>query len=104
MPVCFPQQAHFTQSMIHNLPQLSLDFPQGKHKFLPVTIKTSRKSTNRLTAIIQEDKGAVATSQLSFFENVCAYFDKAAAFTQHPKGLLDQIKECNSVYALQFPI
>ena len=57
-----------------------------------------------MTAIIQEDKGAVATSQLSFFENVCAYFDKAAAFTQHPKGLLDQIKECNSVYAFKFPI
>lgn len=41
---------------------------------------------------------------LSFFENVSLNFDKAAAFTQHPKGLLDQIKACNSVYHFQFPI
>jgi glutamate dehydrogenase (NAD(P)+) len=40
---------------------------------------------------------------LSFFENVSLNFDKAAAFTQHPKGLLDLIKACNSVYAFQFP-
>lgn len=41
---------------------------------------------------------------LSFFDNVSLNFDKAAAFTQHPKGLLDQIKACNSVYHFQFPI
>ncbi len=45
-----------------------------------------------------------STSHLSFFENVSLNFDKAAAFTQHPKGLLDQIKACNSVYHFQFPI
>jgi len=45
-----------------------------------------------------------AAAQLSFFENVCTYFDKAAAFTQHPRGLLDQIKVCNCVYAFKFPI
>ncbi len=45
-----------------------------------------------------------APGQLSFFDNVCAYFDKAAAFTSHPKGLLEQIKACNCVYAFKFPI
>src|SRR3712207_8238596 len=40
----------------------------------------------------------------SFFDNVSLYFDRAAAFTQHPKGLLDQIKACNSVYSFQFPV
>jgi glutamate dehydrogenase/leucine dehydrogenase len=40
----------------------------------------------------------------SFFENVSLYFDHAASFTQHPKGLLDQIKVCNSVYSFQFPV
>lgn len=44
-----------------------------------------------------------AKKQLSFFENVSANFDKAAAFTKHPKGLLEIIKACNSVYAFQFP-
>ncbi len=39
-----------------------------------------------------------------FFDNVSKYFDRAAAFTQHPAGLLEQIKVCNSVYSFQFPI
>lgn len=39
----------------------------------------------------------------SFFENVESYFDKAAALTSYPKGLLDQIKVCNSVYQMRFP-
>ncbi|HEX8650878.1 MAG TPA: Glu/Leu/Phe/Val dehydrogenase [Pyrinomonadaceae bacterium] len=40
----------------------------------------------------------------SFFDNVSLYFDHAASFTQHPKGLLDQIRVCNSVYSFQFPV
>lgn len=40
----------------------------------------------------------------SFFDNVSRYFDRAAAFTEHPQGLLEQIKVCNSVYSFQFPI
>jgi hypothetical protein len=35
------------------------------------------------------------TKNLSFFETVLAFFDKAAAFTPHPPGLLEQIKYCN---------
>jgi hypothetical protein len=31
-------------------------------------------------------------AQSGFFDNVSVYFDEAASFTQHPKGLLDQIK------------
>ena len=42
--------------------------------------------------------------QRSFFDNVSLYFDHAASFTQHPKGLLDQIKVCNSVYSFKFPV
>lgn len=44
------------------------------------------------------------TRELSFFENVLVTFDRAAAFTRHPQGLLDIIKACNSVYAFEFPI
>src|SRR2546429_1760416 len=47
---------------------------------------------------------APAQSGPGFFETVNIYFDKAAALTDYPQGLLDQIKVCNSVYASQFPI
>src|ERR1700675_184165 len=40
----------------------------------------------------------------SFFDTVNIYFEKAAALTAYPRGLLDQIKVCNSVYAFQFPL
>ncbi len=39
----------------------------------------------------------------SLLENVSSYFDEAARLTNHPDGLLAQIKACNSVYAIQFP-
>jgi glutamate dehydrogenase (NAD(P)+) len=39
-----------------------------------------------------------------FFDNVSFYFDLAASFTDHPKGLLEQIKACNGVYSFQFPV
>ena len=45
-----------------------------------------------------------AKREESFFEDVLRYFDRAAVFTKHPKGLLDQIKYCNSVYRMKFPV
>jgi len=44
------------------------------------------------------------TLETSFWDQVCVNFDKAAALTDHPKGILDQIKECNSVYRMAFPV
>jgi glutamate dehydrogenase (NAD(P)+) len=41
---------------------------------------------------------------LSFFDQVNQNFDKAAAYTKHPRGLLEQIKVCNSVYHVAFPV
>jgi glutamate dehydrogenase (NAD(P)+) len=41
---------------------------------------------------------------LSFYDSVQAFFDKAAAHTGLPKGLLDQIKVCNAVYRMKFPV
>ncbi|HMB90339.1 MAG TPA: Glu/Leu/Phe/Val dehydrogenase [Rhodothermales bacterium] len=46
--------------------------------------------------------GAVA--HVKFFEQVNRMFDKAAIHTDHPAGLLDQIKICNSVYHIEFPL
>jgi glutamate dehydrogenase (NAD(P)+) len=43
-------------------------------------------------------------SEVRFFDQVNRYFDKAAAFTTHPPGLLEQIKACNSVYHITFPL
>jgi glutamate dehydrogenase (NAD(P)+) len=43
-------------------------------------------------------------SQIKFFEQVNKNFDRAAAYTKHPAGLLEQIKICNSVYHITFPL
>lgn len=41
---------------------------------------------------------------LSFFESVNRNFDKAASHTSIPEGLLEQIKVCNAVYEMAFPV
>jgi len=43
-------------------------------------------------------------SQTSFFQSVLNYFDKAAQHTGLHQGLLDQIKICNAVYQMRFPV
>ena len=40
----------------------------------------------------------------SFFQSVEKSFDKAAAFTNFDPGILEQIKACNSVYQMRFPV
>lgn len=40
----------------------------------------------------------------SFFAEVNKMFDRAAARTKHPSGLLAQIKNCNGVYRMSFPL
>ena len=42
--------------------------------------------------------------KLSFFEKVNTDFDRAARFTDYPRGLLDQIKICNSSCHFTFPL
>ncbi len=42
--------------------------------------------------------------EYSFFDAVCKSFDKAAAFTNFDEGILEQIKQCNSVLRLHFPV
>jgi len=41
---------------------------------------------------------------VGFLESVSRNFDRAAVHTGLPKGLLDQIKVCNSVYQMSFPV
>ena len=40
----------------------------------------------------------------SFFGAVEKSFDKAAAFTKWDPGILEQIKQCNAVYRMHFPV
>jgi glutamate dehydrogenase (NAD(P)+) len=40
----------------------------------------------------------------SFFGAVSRSFDKAAKFTKWDPGILEQIKECNAVYQMRFPV
>lgn len=42
--------------------------------------------------------------EYSFFDSVCNSFDKAAVYTSFDKGILEQIKQCNSVLMLHFPV
>ena len=47
---------------------------------------------------------AKAPAHYNFFESVERNFDKAAPFTKVEKGILGQIKACNSVYRMRFPV
>ena len=42
--------------------------------------------------------------EYSFFDAVCKSFDKAAQYTQFDQGILEQIKQCNSVLRMHFPV
>ncbi len=43
-------------------------------------------------------------AHISFLDSVSRNFDKAAVHSGLPKGLLSQIKVCNSVYQMRFPV
>jgi len=48
--------------------------------------------------------GKTNASNKSFFESVQRNFDKAARFTRFDEGILDQIKACNSILRVKFPV
>ena len=45
-----------------------------------------------------------ADKHYSFFQSVEKSFDKATRFTKWDQGILEQIKACNSVYQIRFPV
>jgi glutamate dehydrogenase (NAD(P)+) len=45
-----------------------------------------------------------AQTEYKFFGAVGKSFDKAARFTKWDPGILEQIKQCNSVYRMHFPV
>ncbi len=44
------------------------------------------------------------SGNISFFKSVEAYVDKAASYTDIPAGLVEQIKACNLVLQMRFPV
>jgi glutamate dehydrogenase (NAD(P)+) len=46
----------------------------------------------------------MSDTHYSFFGAVEKSFDRAAGYTQWDKGILEQIKECNAVYQIRFPL
>ncbi len=46
----------------------------------------------------------MSEKQASFYASVERNFEKAASHTGLPKGLLEQIKVCNSIYQMNFPV
>ncbi|HXH27576.1 MAG TPA: Glu/Leu/Phe/Val dehydrogenase, partial [Candidatus Polarisedimenticolia bacterium] len=53
---------------------------------------------------MSHDRRAAAGEDLNLWNIVCRQFDKAAATLQIPEGLLQQIRACNAVYYVQFPV
>src|SRR5690606_37681138 len=48
--------------------------------------------------------GITKAANNSFFESVQRNFDKAAKFTRFDQGILAQIKACNSILRVKFPV
>ena len=46
----------------------------------------------------------IQESEYSFYQSVNQSFDKAAKFTKWDPGILEQIKACNAVYRMKFPV
>jgi glutamate dehydrogenase (NAD(P)+) len=46
----------------------------------------------------------MSNQHYSFYQGVENYFDKAAEHTDLPQGLLEQIKVCNAIYQMNFPV
>ena len=44
------------------------------------------------------------SAEYSFFDAVCNSFDRAAGYTKFDKGILEQIKQCNAVLRMHFPV
>ncbi len=59
---------------------------------------SAKKTTTKTAA------SAIPHGSQPFLQSVNHYFDKAAQHLPHSKGLIEQIRVCNSVYQMQFPV
>lgn len=61
-------------------------------------------STAKSTQAANGKEETKTSTHYSFFESVERSFDKAAKFTSIDPGILEQIKACNSVLQMRFPV
>lgn len=61
--------------------------------------KTNGQETNGVSRL-----NSMISSEPSFFRTVERYFNRAAAHAEFPAGILNQIRACNSVYMVRFPV
>ncbi len=54
--------------------------------------------------MVESNTADTSTKPYSFFSEVERNFDKAAKYTRFEPGILEQIKACNSVYRMKFPV
>lgn len=68
----------------------------------------AKRTQTKSAAARSRSKGTklntLISSEPSFYQTVERYFDRAATFADHPAGILDQIRACNSVYMVRFPV
>jgi len=66
------------------------------------TTRERRKDSAPIAKIVRLTN--VVSDEPSFYRTVERNFERAASATAHPRGLLDQIRVCNSVYMVRFPV
>src|SRR3954447_24882548 len=71
---------------------------------LPVVRAPGKGRTVQIFGPCPQAEPLNMADKISFFEQVNRNFERAAALTSHPRGLLDTIKSCNSVYHVTFPL
>jgi glutamate dehydrogenase (NAD(P)+) len=53
---------------------------------------------------VKKSTAKVSAPHYSFFQSVERNFDRASKYTIYEKGILEQIKACNSIYSMRFPV
>src|SRR5690625_6799748 len=52
----------------------------------------------------QPKNGVSMSKKVNLLDQVNTSFDRAAKYTEFEKGLLEQVKVCNAVYHMTFPL
>src|ERR1043165_5786085 len=62
------------------------------------------RSNGKIYVVVTAIAKPTQEQHYSFFHGVERNFDKASKFTRFEAGILEQIKACNSVYSMKFPV
>jgi len=75
-------------------------------KCIQMSLKSEKGASlmNRRAHQVRRFSNASIQQEPNFLQQVKMYFDKAAALTKYPKGLLAQIETCNDMIEVNFPV